>query len=115
MYNISHKRSTIEQRLRTNYQKINYNRFRWWRWYQDKNSPLPYKSEFRDKIFNGDFDPSGYIWQAMLCEHMLNDMQSKTSDGQLDHTSTEVQLMKVRRKKLLEDHEKDENGKLESL
>ena len=90
MYNISHKRSTIEQRLRTNYQKINYNRFRWWRWYQDKNSPLPYKSEFRDKIFNGDFDPSGYIWQAMLCEHMLNDMQSKTSDGQLDHTSTEA-------------------------
>ena len=115
MYKISHKRSSIEQRLRTNYQKINYNRFRWWRWYQDKNSPLPYKSEFRDKIFNGDFDPSGYIWQAMLCEHMLNDMQSKTSDGQLDHTSTEVQLMKVRRKKLLEDHEKDENGKLESL
>jgi hypothetical protein len=46
---------------------------------------------------------------------MLNDMQSKTSDGQLDHTSTEVQLMKVRRKKLLEDHEKDESGKLESL
>ena len=115
MYKISHKRSFIENRLNTKYQKINYNRFRWWRWYQDKNTPLPHKSDFRDKIFNGDFDPSGYIWQAMLCEHMLNDMQQSSSDGQLDHTDNDVQLMKARRKRLLEDHEKDENGKLESL
>lgn len=115
MFNVPFKKSFIEKRLNNNYQKINYNKFRWWRWYQDKNTPLPYKADFRDKIFNGDFSPSCYQLQAWLCEHILNDLQQNSSDGQLDHTSNEVQLMKARRKRLLEDYEKDEEGKIESL
>ena len=114
MFNVPHSRKSIEKRLNQNYQKINYNRFRWWRWYQDKNTPLGYKADFRDKIFNGDFEPSCYQLQAWLCEHMLNDLQIEY-DGDLDHTSEKVRLLKARRKRLLEDYEKDENGKIESL
>tara|TARA_Y100000356_G_C11144948_1_gene227429 strand:+ start:162 stop:668 length:507 start_codon:yes stop_codon:yes gene_type:complete len=115
MFKVPFKRSFIEKRLNKNYQKINYNKFRWWRWYQDRNTPLPTKADFRDKIFNGDFDPSCYQLQAWLCEHMLNDMEIESPDGELDHSRSDVQLMKARRKRLLEDYEKDEEGKIESL
>tara|TARA_B100000795_G_C22445067_1_gene303456 strand:- start:81 stop:491 length:411 start_codon:yes stop_codon:yes gene_type:complete len=87
----------------------------WWRWYDEKNKPLPNKSDFRDKIFNGDFDLSSYQLQAYLCEHMLDDLQQESSDGELDHTSEKVRMLKARRKRLLEDFEKDERNKLESL
>jgi|TARA_B100000768_G_scaffold43912_1_gene42695 hypothetical protein len=115
MFSVPHSKNKIKKHLNQNYQQINYNRFMWWRWYQDKNKPLGYKADFRDKIFNGDFDPSCYMWQVYLCEHMLNDLQEEASDGQLDHTSEKVRLLKARRKRLQEDHEKDENGKLDSL
>ena len=114
MFKVPLSRDFIEKRLDTRYQKINYNKFRWWRWYQDKNSPLGYKADFRDKIFNGDFDPSCYQLQAWLCEHMLNDLQ-KEHKGELDYSSEKVRLLKARRKRLLEDYEKDENSKIESL
>ena len=47
-------KSLILKRL-SKYQKLNYNRFMWWRMYGYKTKPLPTKSDFIDKIFNGDF------------------------------------------------------------
>ena len=114
MFKVPHSRKHIEKHLNSNYQKINYNKFRWWRWYQDKNSPLPYKSSFRDKILNGDFDPSGYQWQAWLCEHMLNDLLIEC-DNDYQKYLEKGKLLLARRKRLLEDYEKDENGKLDNL
>jgi hypothetical protein len=114
MFKVPHSRKHIEKHLNSNYQKINYNKFRWWRWYQDKNSPLPYKSSFRDKILNGDFDPSGYQWQAWLCEHMLNDLLIEC-DHDYQKYLEKGKLLLARRKRLLEDYEKDENGKLDNL
>ena len=76
MFRIPHTKQTIEKNLKK-FQPLNYNRFRWWRWYEAKNKPLPYKSDFRDKIFNGDFDSSCYSWQAYLCEYMLNDLEAE--------------------------------------
>ena len=114
MFNPSIPKSTIKKQL-SNYKKLNYNRFMWWRWYDEKNKPLPNKADFRDKIFNGDFNLSSYQLQAYLCEHMLDDLQQESSDGELDHTSEKVRMLKARRKRLLEDFEKDENSKLESL
>ena len=113
MYNISHKRSTIEQRLRTNYH-LNYNRFRWWRWYEAKNKPLPYKSDFRDKIFNGDFDHSCYMLQAYLCEHMLNELDEECGND-IAKFNEKGAVLKARRKRLWEDYEKDEFDRLQSL
>ncbi len=45
MFNVPVGKKKIEKHLKQNYQQINYNKFRWWRWYQDKNTPLPTKEE----------------------------------------------------------------------
>ena len=75
----------------------------WWRMYGYKTKPLPSKSDFRDKIFNGDFEPSCYRWQAYLCEHELAKYNEKGA------------VMKARRKRLYEDFEKDETYRLDYL
>ena len=114
MFNPPFSQKKIEKYLNKNYQKINYNKFRWWRWYQDKNSPLPYKADFRDKIFNGDFDPSGYQWQAWLCEHEMDKVQEECGVD-IQKYLEKTKLLGARRKRLLEDYERDETEKLRSL
>ena len=115
MFRIGHSQKYIEKELTKNYQKLNYNQFRWWRWYESKNKPLPYKASFRDKILNGDYDSSPYQLQAWLCEHMLNNIQDESSDGYLDHTSEKVRLLKARRTRLWEDYHKDEFNKINDI
>lgn len=113
MFTIPHSRKFIEKRL-TEFQKLNYNQFRWWRWYEAKNKPLPNKSDFRDKIMNGDYDQGPYSLQAQLCEHMLNDLYEECTPD-LQKYLEKSKLLSARRKRLWEDHEKDENGKLNDL
>ena len=113
MFKIPHSRKFIEKRL-TEFQKLNYNQFRWWRWYEAKNKPLPNKSDFRDKIMNGDYDQGPYSLQAQLCEHMLNDIYEECKPD-LQKYLEKSKLLSARRKRLWEDHEKDENGKLNDL
>jgi len=113
MFKIPHSRKFIEKRL-TEFQKLNYNQFRWWRWYEAKNKPLPNKSDFRDKIMNGDYDQGPYSLQAQLCEHMLNDLYEECAPD-LQKYLEKSKLLSARRKRLWEDHEKDENGKLNDL
>ena len=113
MFKVPHSRKYIEKEL-TKFQKLNYNQFRWWRWYQAKNQPLPNKANFRDKIFNGDFDPGPYQLQAQLCEHMLNDIYEECAPD-LQMYLEKSKLLSARRKRLWEDHEKDENGKINDL
>ena len=106
MFDIPHKKKFIEKQLK-NYQQLNYNRFRWWRWYEAKNKPLGYKADFREKIFNGDFDSSCYGWQAYLCEHMLNELTIEV-EGDIQKYNEKGAVLKARRKRLWEDYEKDE-------
>tara|TARA_R100000908_G_C3748440_1_gene143362 strand:+ start:570 stop:1070 length:501 start_codon:yes stop_codon:yes gene_type:complete len=113
MFKVPHSRKFIEKRL-TEFQKLNYNQFRWWRWYEAKNKPLPNKSDFRDKIMNGDYDQGPYSLQAQLCEHMLNDIYEECKPD-LQKYLEKSKLLSARRKRLWEDHEKDENGKLNDL
>ena len=113
LYNIPHPRKLIEKKLRS-FQQLNYNKFRWWRWYEAKNKPLPYKSDFRDKIFNGDFDGSCFSWQAYLCEYMLNELAEECGTD-IAKFNENGAMLKARRKRLWEDYEKDEFDRLESL
>jgi hypothetical protein len=113
MFKVAQSKKHIEKRL-TEFQKLNYNQFRWWRWYEAKNKPLPNKADFRDKIFNGDYDQGPYGLQAQLCEHMLNDVY-KECEPDLQKYLEKSKLLSARRKRLWEDHEKDESGKLENL
>ncbi len=96
------------------FKKLNYNQFRWWRMYSYKTKPLPTKSDFRDKIFNGDFDPSCYQLQAWLCEHMMNDILAEC-DEDYQKFLEKSKLLGARRKRLYEDYEKDENYRLDYL
>ncbi len=113
LYKIPHPRKLVEKKLRS-FQQLNYNRFRWWRWYEAKNKPLPYKSDFRDKIFNGDFEASCYKWQAYLCEHELVDLWEEC-EMDIVKFNEKGAVMKARRKRLYEDFEKDETYRLNYL
>ena len=113
MYNIQIPRKEVDKQLRK-LQPVSYNRFRWWRWYQPKTKPLPNKSRFIDKIKNGDFDYSCYKWQAYLCEYQLNDLLEECGTDYQKYLENSA-MLRTRRKKLIEDFEKDENERLHSL
>jgi hypothetical protein len=113
MFNPPMSREQVEKQL-SQYQKINYNQFRWWRMYQPKNKPLDNRQPLRDRILNGDFDFSCYKAQIYLVEYQLNDILKECGvDYQkyLEKTS----VMRARRKRLIEDFEKDEKDRLESF
>lgn len=113
MFKVPIPRKSIEKEL-NKLQPLNYNRFRWWRWYEHKNKPLPNKSSFRDKILNGDFEYSCYQWQAYLCEYMLNDLLEE-SKGDYQKYLENSAVLRARRKRLLEDFENDELSRLDNL
>lgn len=113
MFNIPISRKQVEKQL-SQYQKLNYNQFRWWRLYAPKNKPLDKRKPLRDRIINGDFDYSCYKAQQYLIEYQLNDILKECGvDYQKYLEKTAV--MRARRKRLIEDFEKDEHERLESL
>ena len=113
MFNIPISRKQVEKQL-SQYQKLNYNQFRWWRLYAPKNKPLDPRKPLRDRIINGDFDYSCYRAQIYLVEYQLNDILEECGiDYQKYLEKTAV--MRARRKRLIEDFEKDEHERLESL
>jgi len=94
--------------------KLKYNRFRWWRMYDDPKEKLHPKNSLRDRIANGDFDYSHYSYQAMWCEYEMNDMHDQLKDDPCRYVE-ESTMLRNRRKRLLEDFEKEENEKLTTL
>lgn len=95
-------------------QKLNYNQFRWWRMYDTKNKPLDNSSPLRDRILNGDFDFSHFWYQAAWVEHDLNDLEIECKDDSGLFVEKGA-VLRARRKRLLEDFEKDEHDKLTTL
>lgn len=95
--------------------KLNYNKFRWWRMYETKTPPKPSKSPLIEKIKNGDYDYSSYNYQAMWCEHEMNKIYTQIGFQDMGRFVEETSLLRTRRKRLLEDHFKDEDNKLELL
>jgi hypothetical protein len=112
-YNPVMSREQLDKKF-SKLRKLTYNAFRWWRIYDNPNKPLCNKSPFRDRILNGDFDYSHYKYQADWCEHEMNDVSIECGDD-IGKYVEKTSLLRSRRKRLLEDFEKDENGKLEML
>jgi len=113
MYNPPLSRKEVESQL-NKLQKLNYNQFRWWRMYQPKSKPLDKRQPLRDRIFNGDFDFSCYKVQAYWCEYEMNDIWEEC-DHDIVKFNEKTSLLKARRKRLMEDFEKDEKERLDSL
>ena len=105
-----HTEEWLNAFFKKNFYKMPYNRFMWWKSYTPKNKPLPNTASFEAKVKNGDFDLSPYKFEAELVEHRLRKKWFEYKDTA---EFLEVARMDIaRRKRLLEDHEKDENKKL---
>lgn len=91
---------------------LKYNKFYWWRKWGPKHKPNPYLT-LQKRIKNGDFEPSPYYWQLQYCEHEINQKYIKFKDP--IRFLDETKIDRMRRKKLIEDYEKDEKERIETL
>lgn len=110
---IRHSRETVMEHIKK-LQPLNYNRFFWWRSYTDKVTPLGKRALLKDRILNGDFNPSSYFWQAQLALYVAKDKIDLTKHDtryQLDIASVDFE----RYKKLMEDFEKEETNRMSAL
>jgi len=114
IYNPSCSQEQLEKKFKK-LRKLNYNAFRWWRMYDDPKPLLPKQSPLLDKIKNGDFNYSHYNYQAMWCEHEMNKVHDKFGFEDMGRYVAETSLLRSRRKRLLEDHYKEEDNRLESI
>jgi hypothetical protein len=96
------------------YYKMPYNRFMWWKGYTPKNKPLSARHTLRERITNGDFDIAPQHFEAMLVEHRMNKKWVELR-GEEDQWREHTSVDKARRKRLLEDYEKEERIRLDDL
>lgn len=110
----AHSLEWLEEYFTKNFYKKPYDRFMWWRSYTPRNKPLPKRSPLIDKIKNGDFDFSSFWYEAEVVEHRLNTKYAMliNDPGRFEE---ETAVDKARRKRLLEDFQKDESKKLYEL
>ncbi|MDA7492419.1 hypothetical protein N8445_00470 [bacterium] len=112
-------RNWIEKKLSRNYYKKPYDRFMWWRGYTPINKALNKKEDLRERIMNGDFEQGPYLMELELCLHTMNDKfkEAITTKGEPDHNlwHTNTSIDRARKKRLEEDHEKEEFKKLTDL
>jgi hypothetical protein len=95
-------------------QPLNYNKFMWWRRFDTKTQSLPRGSKFIDRIKNGEYEFSHYYWQWKLSELEINELHVKYN-GDIQKILEKNGVDLARRKRLIEDFEKDENARLKSL
>ena len=113
-YKPGHSKNWLNKFFKQDYYKKPYDRFMWWRSYTPKSKPLTNRHPFKDRILNGDFDIAPYKFEAELVEHRMNDKFIECR-GYEDTFREATQVDKARRKRLLEDFEKDEANKLQEL
>jgi hypothetical protein len=92
---------------------LNYNRFMWWRRFEQHKKSLDNKSPLLDKIKNGDLEFSHYYWQALYTEMEMNEKYIECIDEQ--HFTEQSRVDKERRRRLWGDFEKDEAEKLSTI
>jgi len=112
LYDISNEKLVIKEISKL--QPLNYNQFRWWRRFDTKNKPLPAKSPFLERIKNGEYEFSHFYWQLKYCEMELNGLYEKYN-GDIQKLLENNQVDLARRKRLIEDFERDEPQKLEDI
>lgn len=113
-YRPLHTEEWLEKFFKKNFNKLSYSPFMWWRSYISKTKPLPNSASFEAKIKNGDFDLSPYAYEAEIVEHRLRRKWKKHYPEMVDFLE-DARMDIARRKRLLEDHEKDENKKLDAF
>jgi hypothetical protein len=110
---IRHSRTLVQSKI-DKLKPLNYNKFKWWRNYTDNVTPLGKRAMLKDRIINGDFEPSSYIWQAQLALYVAKDKLDLRKD---DHQSQveKLQVDFARYQKLMIDYEAEETERYNSL
>jgi len=110
---IRHSREVVMEHIKK-LQPLNYNKFMWWRTHTDKVVPLGKRAPLKERILNGDFNPSTYFWQAQLSLYTAKDKL----DLSKHETRYQLEICAVdfaRHKRLMEDFHKEEPARLEAL
>lgn len=114
---VPYKPIRTEQELEKIFKKMykaRYNRFTWYRLYVPKNEPLCDRVVIERRVENGDFDYSHYIYQAELVEYKLNKAYERLFPD-IARYNDEHAVDILRRNKLMELYNKDEDKKLHKL
>jgi len=113
-YTPIHSKAWLDRFFKKDYYKKPYDRFMWWRSFTPKNKPLTNRHPLKDRIMNGDFDIAPYKFESELVEHRMNEKWIEHK-GYEDTYREAIQVDKARRKRLLEDYEKEEIRRLQDL
>lgn len=113
-YSPFHSLEWLEKFFAKDYYKKPYDRFMWWRSYTPKRRPLHPRQPFIDRLINGDFDVAPYRYEAEIVEHRLNEKWVELRDDPGRYLQEESVNM-ARRKRLMEDYEKEEAKRLDEL
>lgn len=109
---MAHSIEVIEKQL-GKLQKLNYNRFFWWRRWNRKTQSLHKYCPLIDKIKNGDYDESPYLFQIYYCDWEIE--QKHTQFPDIREWAEATTMDRNRRRRLREDHEKYEKENLTQL
>ena len=112
-YKPLHTEEWLNAYFKKNFNTMSYNRFMWWRKFTSKKKPLTNTASFEQKVLNGDFDLSPFKFEAELVEHTLRKKWHQYPDSAEFLEAARMDI--ARRKRLLEDHEKDEKQKLDTF
>ena len=110
---IRHSREVVMEHIKK-LQPLNYNKFMWWRTHTDKVVPLGKRAPLKERILNGDFNPSSYFWQAQLALYTAKDKLDLSKHD----TRYQIEICAVdfaRHKRLMEDFEKEETSRMSAL
>jgi len=110
---IKHSREVVMEHI-NKLQPLNYNKFMWWRTHTDKVVPLGKRAPLKERILNGEFNPSSYFWQAQLALYTALDKVNLEKDDPQKQIEM-LQLDMARHKRLMEDFEKEEPARMEAL
>lgn len=113
-YTPSHSMEWLEKFFAKHYYTKPYDRFMWWRSYTPKSKPLHPRHSFLDRLRNGDFDLAPYRLEAEIVEHRMNEkwIELKGHSGEWNEATS---VDRARRKRLLEDYNKEESKRLDEL
>jgi hypothetical protein len=102
---------TLQERI-GQYQKQNYNPYYWWRRFRGRDTVHKYQ-RLEMKISNGDFEVSDYHWWMLWENELEKEALVKIDDPGKRH---EIRcLYGERRRRLMDDFEKDEAKILEAM
>lgn len=101
----------LEEKL-SNLYAARYNKYHWWRRFEYRKE-LSERAPLRDRIAHGDFEVSDYLYQSELEDYFLEVKVSECKTADDIHEARK--LFNERKRRLIEDYERDESKLMRNL